>query len=88
MYVCKQHEETTDHLTWGCSNLAKNEYFMKHDKVYAHLHYSICKSLGIEKTDKWHTHTHTHTPVSDEMLQYYGMQRYTQTEKLQQIGQI
>jgi len=61
MYVCKQHEETIDHLTSGRPTLVKNEYFMTHDKVCAHLHYSICKSLGIETTDKWHTHTHTHT---------------------------
>ena len=35
---------------------AKNEYFMKHDKVCAHWHYSTCKALGIETTDKWYTH--------------------------------
>jgi len=29
---------------------------MRHDKVCAHLHYSICKALGIETTDKWYTH--------------------------------
>ena len=40
----KQHEETTDHLTSGCPILAKNEYIMRHDKVCAHLHYSICKT--------------------------------------------
>jgi hypothetical protein len=36
--------------------LAKKEYLMTHDKFCAHLHYSICKALGIETTDKWHTH--------------------------------
>jgi len=29
---------------------------MRHDKVCTHLHYSICKALGIESTDKWYTH--------------------------------
>ena len=33
-----------------------NEYLMRHDKVCTHLHYSICKALGIEITDKWYTH--------------------------------
>ena len=46
---------TTDHLTSGCPILAKNEYLMRHDKVCAHLHYSICKALGIETTEKWYT---------------------------------
>jgi len=51
--LCKQHEENIDHLTSGCPILAKNECLMRHDKVCTHLHYSICKALGIETTDKW-----------------------------------
>jgi len=47
--LCKQHEETIDHLTSGCPILEKNKYFMRHNKVCAHLHYSICKALRIEK---------------------------------------
>jgi len=35
--------------------LVKNEYLMRHDKVCSHLHYSICKALGNEITDKWYT---------------------------------
>ena len=29
---------------------------MRHDKVCTHLHYSICKAVGTESTDKWYTH--------------------------------
>ena len=54
--LCRQYEETIDHLTSVCPILAKNEYLMRHDKVCTHLHYSICKALGIETTDKWYTH--------------------------------
>jgi hypothetical protein len=86
-YICKQHEKTIDLLTSGCPILAQNKYFMRHDKVCAHFHYSICKSLGIETTNT-HTHTHTHKPVSEEMLQYYEMKGYAQPEKLQHIGQV
>ena len=97
--LCKQHE-TIDHLTLGCPILAKNEYLMRHDKVCTHLHYSICKALGIETTDKCYTYTHTHTHihththtcpsqcVKREMSQCCRIKQYTQTEKLQQIGQI
>jgi hypothetical protein len=42
--LCKQHEETIDHLTSGCSILAKNEYLIRHDKICTHVHYSICKA--------------------------------------------
>jgi len=41
-----------------------NEYLMRHDKVCTHLHYSICKALGIETTDKWYTHVSK--PVYEE----------------------
>jgi len=54
--LCKQHEETIDHLTSGCPVLVKNKYLMRHDKVCTHLHYSICKALGTGTTDKWYTH--------------------------------
>ena len=29
---------------------------MRQDRVCAHLHYSVCKALGTEMTDKWYTH--------------------------------
>ena len=45
--------------------MAKNEHLMRHDKVGAHLHYSICKELGIEKTDKCYTYTHTTKAVCE-----------------------
>jgi hypothetical protein len=54
--LCKQHEDTIDHVTSECPIWAKNEYLMKRDKVGAHLHYSICEALGIETSDKWYTH--------------------------------
>ena len=85
--LCKEHEETIDHLTSGCPILGKNEYLMRHDKVCTHLHYSIFKALSIETTDKWYTHMPK--PVWErEMLQCCGIKQYIQTEKLQQIGQI
>jgi hypothetical protein len=43
-------------ITSGCPILAKNEYIIRHDKVCTHLHYSICKTLGIETTENWYSH--------------------------------
>jgi len=54
--LCKQHEETIDHLTSGCPILVKNEYLMRHNKYCTNLKDSICKALGIETTNKWYTH--------------------------------
>jgi hypothetical protein len=54
--ICKEYEETIDHLTSGCPILAKNEHVIRHDKVCAHLHYSLCKTLGIVTTENWYSH--------------------------------
>ena len=62
--LCKQYEETVDHLTSECPILAKNEYLTRHDKVCTHLHYSICKALRTETTDK--LYTHVQKPVYEE----------------------
>jgi len=61
--LCKQHE-TIEHWTSGCLILAKKEYRMRHDKDCTHLHFSICKVVGIETTDK--SCTHMPKPVCEE----------------------
>ena len=100
--LCKQHEETIDHLTSVCPILAKNKCLMRHDKVCTHLHYLMCKTLGIETTGKWYTHMPK--PVCEEgdvtVLWNQAVHTHartharthththTHTKKLQQIGQI
>jgi hypothetical protein len=53
--LCKEYEETTDHLPSGCHILAKNKYVIRPDKVFTHLHYSICKTLSIDTTENWYS---------------------------------
>jgi hypothetical protein len=36
--------------------MAKKEYLIRYDRVVTHLHYSVCKAVGIETTEKWDTH--------------------------------
>ena len=50
--MCLQHEETVDHI----EVLAKTEYISRHNNAAAYLHWSICKDLDIEITDKWYQH--------------------------------
>jgi hypothetical protein len=54
--LCKEYDETTDHITSGCPSLVKNEYVIRHDKVCTHRHYSVCKRLGNGKTENWYSH--------------------------------
>jgi len=84
--ICNQHEETIDHLTSGCPIVAKNEYLMRYDKVCTRLHYSLCKALGFETTDKWYAHMPK--PVCEEGDVTVLWNQAVHTEKLQQIGQI
>jgi hypothetical protein len=84
--LCKQHEETIDHLTSECPILVKNEYLMTHNKVCTHLHYSICKALGIEMADK--CYTHMPKPVYEEGDVTMLWNQAVHTEKLQLIDQI
>ena len=86
--LCKQHEEgTTDHLSSGCPILAKNQYLMRYDRVGAHVHYSMCKALGIETTEKWNTHTPKLLCEYEDVTVLWNKE-CTQTEKIWQIGQI
>lgn len=43
---------------------------MRHDKICAHLHYSIWEALRIEVTDKWYTHTKTASRHEDVTLSW------------------
>jgi hypothetical protein len=54
--LCKEYEETIDHLILGCPTLTKNKCIIRHDKVCTHLHYSICKKLGIETAENLYSH--------------------------------
>jgi hypothetical protein len=58
------------------------------DDIIIIINYSICKALGIGMTDKWYTHTCPSQCMKREMSQCCGIKQYTQSEKLQQIGQI
>jgi hypothetical protein len=77
--LCKQREETTDHLTSGCPIVVKNEYLMRRDKVCANLQYSICKAL-----DRQMVHTHSPKPVCEHEDVKLLWNQGVHTEKLQQ----
>jgi len=48
MRLCKEYEESYNHLTSGCPIFANNEYVIKLDEGCTHLHYSTFKKLDIE----------------------------------------
>jgi hypothetical protein len=45
--LCKQFNETIDHIISACPILAKEQYIKCHDRVSAQLHFNICKETGV-----------------------------------------
>ena len=56
--LCRSSSETNDHILNGCPKLAQTEYKIRHDKVAAAIHWSLCKRFGFQesKTCKWCEH--------------------------------
>jgi hypothetical protein len=50
--LCQQIYETIDHTISACPILAKEQYIKSHDRVSAHLHFNICKELGVQLDKK------------------------------------
>ena len=55
--VCGLHLETVKHVVSGCSELAKKQYKIRHDKMGTRVHWELCKKYGIKCGDKWYNHT-------------------------------
>ena len=55
--LCKQFDETIDHIISACPILAKEQYINRHDRVFAQLHFNICKETGVPVDKKcWYEH--------------------------------
>ena len=53
---------------------------MRPDEVCTHLHYSICKALGIEATDKWYTHVPKPVYEEGDVTVLWNQEVHTDTE--------
>ena len=54
--VCRQSEETVDHIVSGCSKLAQKEYKRRHDRVVRALLWALCQKHEIQISQKWYEH--------------------------------
>ena len=54
----RSSSETIDHILNGCPKPAQTQYKMRHDKVAAAIHWSLCNRFGFQtsKTCKWYEH--------------------------------
>ena len=44
--LCKQFDETVEHIISAGPIMAKEQYVKRHDRVCAQLHFNICKEIG------------------------------------------
>jgi len=44
------------HIVARCTILAPSEYATRHSKVAGYIHWTICKHMGLQITDKYHKH--------------------------------
>jgi hypothetical protein len=54
--LCKDKEETVDHLISACSKIAQTDYKERHNKVASMLHWNLCKKYHLPAADKWWEH--------------------------------
>ena len=55
--LCRQLDETIDHIISTCRILAKEQYVKRHDKVSAQIHFNICKEIVVQLDKKrWYEH--------------------------------
>jgi hypothetical protein len=67
--------------------IVKNEYIIRHDKVFTYLYYSICREFWIEVPDNWHSHVPK--PISEhEDITVLWKQGVQQIERFRKIDQI
>jgi hypothetical protein len=64
--ICKQLDETTEHIISACPILAKEQYKKRHDIVRVQIHLNIYKETEV-KLDK--KHSYEHVPKSTETSQ-------------------
>ena len=54
--LCKEKTESVTHIVSACSNLAKNQYRKRHDKLGKKIHWLLCKKFLIDCNEKWFLH--------------------------------
>lgn len=65
--ICKEMEETVEHIISGCPILAQNEYIERHNKLCNALHFSLCKHFKCStKATKWYDHQPESVTTSDD----------------------
>ncbi len=61
--MCKDKDETVNHLLSECSKLAQREYKRRHDNVANVIHWSLCKKHDLPHKENWYQHNASKTQI-------------------------
>ena len=54
--LCRDRDETINHIISECSKLAQKKYKTRHDWVGKVIHWEMCKKFKFDHTNKWYMH--------------------------------
>ena len=54
--LCRDRDETINHIISECSKLAQKEYKTRHDWVGKVINWEMCKKFKFDHTNKWYMH--------------------------------
>ncbi|KAI5721426.1 hypothetical protein M8J77_020648 [Diaphorina citri] len=76
--ICQEKPETIDHILSACSQLAKHEYILRHNKICAYVHWCLCKKYKIPDTStRWYEHEPKPVVTNEEITIIYDQQIHT-----------
>ena len=55
--ICYKTEEHIKYIVVRSTTLAVSEYSNRHNKLAGYIHWTICKRMGLQVTDKYYAHT-------------------------------
>lgn len=65
--LCKEAEETVEHLICCCKKIAQTDYKERHDKVAAMIHWNLCKRYHLPTCKNWWDHKIDRVLENDEV---------------------
>ena len=54
--MCRNADESIDHIASGCSKLAKKEYKRRNDSLGKIVHWKLARKCNFEAVNKWYEH--------------------------------
>ena len=69
--LCRDRDETINHIISECSNLAQKENKTRHDLVGKVIHWEMCKKFKFDHTNKWYIHNPASVLENDTHINSY-----------------